>query len=82
MFSRKNTKQISRGAAVAYDKSGGTRAVCSGGPQRLSILAFQISCDLGELGEGGLEIFYDLGGDDGGIGKIAAFRDFHCVNAA
>jgi hypothetical protein len=29
-------------------------------PLPVSILAFQIRCDFGELGEGGLEIFDDL----------------------
>ena len=28
--------------------------------------------DFGELGEGGLQVFYDLGGDDIGVGEIRA----------
>ena len=32
-------------------------------------LALQIRSDFCELGEGGLEVFYDFGGDDVGIGR-------------
>jgi hypothetical protein len=35
-------------------------------------LLFKISCDFGELGKGGLKVFNDFGGDDGGLGKIGA----------
>jgi hypothetical protein len=38
----------------------------------LTPLALQISCDLGELSQGGLEVFYDFGGDDVGVGEIGA----------
>ena len=38
----------------------------------LLALFFQISGDLGELGEGGLEVFDDFCGDDIGIGKVGA----------
>ena len=34
-------------------------------------LALQISRDFGKLGEGGLEIFDDFGGDDVGVGRLA-----------
>lgn len=33
--------------------------------------AFQIGGDFGELGEGGLQVFYDFRGDDVWIGKLA-----------
>jgi hypothetical protein len=39
-----------------------------------SILAFQIRCDFGELGEGGLEVFDDFGGDDVGIGEVRGVK--------
>jgi hypothetical protein len=39
----------------------------------VQFLTFQISCDFGELGEGGLEVFDDLDGDDVGS------RDLHRV---
>ena len=38
-------------------------------------LFFQIVSDFGELGEGGLKIFDDFGGDDVGVGKIGRFHD-------
>src|ERR1700686_237081 len=34
-------------------------------------LSFQISCDFGELGEGGLEVFDNLGGDDVWVSQAA-----------
>jgi hypothetical protein len=38
----------------------------------------QIIGDFGELGEGGLEVFNDFGGDDVGIGKVrAVFEAFN-----
>ena len=39
---------------------------------RLSILTFQIRSNRNELGEGGLEVFDDFGGDDVGLGKVGA----------
>ena len=33
-------------------------------------MSLQIICDFGELGEGGLKVFDDFGGDHIGIGKI------------
>jgi hypothetical protein len=35
-------------------------------------LALELSCDFGELGESGLQIFDNLGGDDVGLGQIGA----------
>jgi hypothetical protein len=34
------------------------------------IISLQIGSDFGKLGEGGLEVFDDFGGDDVGIGKV------------
>jgi hypothetical protein len=36
-------------------------------------LFLQVRCDFGELGEGGFEVVYDVGGDDSGGGKVRAF---------
>jgi len=33
--------------------------------------SLEVGRDFGELGQGGLEVFYDFGGDYIGIGKIA-----------
>jgi hypothetical protein len=35
-------------------------------------LAFQIHCDFGELGEGGLEVFDNFGGDDVRAGEVGS----------
>ena len=40
--------------------------------RRTSKQLLQVRCDFGELGEGGLEVFDDLRGDDVGIRKIRA----------
>lgn len=46
-------------------------------PRRSAVLAFQIVSNLSELGESGLEVFEDLGGDDVGIRKVrAVFETF------
>ena len=36
------------------------------------MLPLQVCSDFGKLGEGGLEVFDDFGGDDVGIGEIGA----------
>ncbi len=38
-------------------------------------LLLQVRRDFGELGESGLEVFDDLGGDDVGIGKVGTVLD-------
>ena len=43
----------------------------------IGILALQIVRNFGELSEGGLEVFGDLGGDDVRIGQVGAvFKAF------
>ena len=36
--------------------------------------SLEVGRDFGELGEGGLEVFDDFGGDDIGVGKIRCLR--------